>query len=448
VFTLMIIGAVVNGMLVSSVIRTIMSTDPATADFKKKKRAIYAFAEHAKLDQSTLLKLRMWITEQHQYSSGYDVNGMRQMLIDGGGIPRYLLGILPSALFNGQLACNNFIAMCRKASARLEVPPRLPLLMALQLSEHRFVCGEIVYYAFDMGLSLHLVMGGTFAHVARASPNGGVAAVDWMRSPHFPTEGADRTSITDAGPTCKVMTLCPYELISARSYCGDVELFNNRTRHSTLRCETEMGGITLVMSKPDLMLLAQDFPHYAAQWKAEAKRRAWSQEQRFQRLTSRRCYAELAAVCIQRYVRDYQLQQQQLHSQFRKSLDDVIKVVSAGSSDMLDVLTSADELHSWLNGSSDVFDLESGPVTMNTTTAARPELRQNLIDPALSQLRANVSDVGLSQSSYHDGVNGDCEVNGAVQDLCAAVQVQGKQLQAALDGIAKLLDHRRCMEAH
>jgi hypothetical protein len=420
VFFLMMIGAVVNSIIVSGMISILTDIDEASKSLRDKKQLVEAFANHAKLDFDILGQLRSWLHARHKETSCFDSKLMRQLLLDAGGIPRELLSILPGALFKGAVVNNAFVQVCLSANARRAIPPRFPLLLALELSEHRYQHHEVVYHAHDHAFNLFLVTQGTFAYIAQPTAAGGQAEM-LRTSPRTPRPATPisqqssklslmgrvvgRTGVDKHcaahGRTCVIPNtnkLYPFQLFSSRAYCGDIELFSGQTRHSSLRNETTdpedrpSDGVMLVMSKSELENLLNEFPHYQAIWKEQADRRAHLRKCLCKRMNQGRHYKDLAATTIQRRLLFYQ--------QVKRS-----RKVATPSND-----------GEW-----------------NDETGAHASAFGHL-----HQLRAANSCRSMCAPKP-----------GSVQtDLGALhheVQMQGKQLQQALEGINVLLQHqKRC----
>jgi len=432
---LMMIGAVVNSIIVSSMISVLADVDEASLAFRGKKQLIEAFAHHTKLDSGTLGQLKSWLHSRHKETSGFDSESMRKLLVNGGGIPRELLGILPGALFEGAVVQNRFMQVCLSANARGVLPPRFTLLLALELTEHRYKHHEIVYHAHDHAFNLFLVTQGTFAHVARPTQAGGEAEV--LKAP--PTPRTPRT-VSPSPPSCpskktvsildlafgnisvastSVATarfcclpstnrLHPFQLFSSGAYCGDIELFSGKTRHSSWRNETTdqnddpCDGVTLVMSKSKLDDICNEFPQYKAIWEGEAKQRERHRERLLSRLTQGRPYKELAVTSIQKHVRQYL--QQKRRSQSAPSLDGTAHLSFEESNDSL---------------------------------KSTPQKSSMLV--LRNQLRAATASVPI-------GATGAPKPGSETSDLGALreqVQAHGKQLEQALEGINQLLEHRK-----
>jgi len=320
---------------------------------------------------------------------------------------------LPGALYEGALIQNAFVQVCLSANARHVLPPRFALLLALELTEHRYKGNEIVYHAHDHAFNLFLVTQGTFAHVARPTPAGGEAEIlkppTTVRATDLPRpclqSGKTTTSLLrlamgsapvapSTGRTCCLISttrLHPFQLFSSHAYCGDVELFSGKTRHSSLRNETvdqenrPSDGTMLVMSKSELNHICEEFPQYKEIWEAEAERRRRDCERLLKKLTQPRSYKDLAATTIQRFVRQF-FRQKRLRQ--------------------LDAECSLQK---------------------------RPQKGRSMFSH-LNQLRAANADVPVGASRPGSGKD-------EIGALRKEIQAHGRQLEQALEGISLLLGH-------
>jgi len=357
---------------------------------------------------------------------------MRKLLLDAGGIPRELLSVLPSALFEGAVVNNDFMQLCLSADARGVLPPRFTLLLALDLTEHRYEHHEFVYHAHDHAFNLFLVIQGTFAHIARPTKMGGQAEV--LKSPvmarAIQPSGGDSTKYqtsfsgfafagmgTKSSPVSSTHFSClpstnrlhPFQLFSSRAYCGDVELFSGKTRHSSLRNETTdqegkpSEGVALVMTKGKLESLCYEFPHYKEIWMKEANRRERYREHLFSNLTQGRQYKDLAVTSIQKRVRQYMQQKRRRPAA------------------------------ALMDGSSEENNLELQPIRCDNHKKGSMLLK-------LNQLRAANVAVPIGAPKL-DRERSDRE-RSELGVLHQEVQAHGKQLEQALEGINLLLGHR------
>jgi len=224
-----------------------------------------------------------------------------------------------------------FVQVCLMCNPRRLLPPRFALLIALELSEHRYQHNEVVYHAHDHAFNLFMVTEGTFAYIAQPTPAGGQTEV--LRAPVTPKENP----LTPRSPQSAFIQrnvfgfapdfrsdshakLCvipgrnhlfPFQLFSSRSYCGDIELFSGETRQSSLRSESPGEGVMLVMSKIELANLRHEFPHCKRIWYSESMRRAQYRQHLFEGMKEAREYKALAATTLQIQFRHYLKQKRQ-----------------------------------------------------------------------------------------------------------------------------------------
>jgi len=323
----MAVGAVVHSIIISEVINVVTSSDLKNEAMIKRREQIEAFALHTQMTEQAEDSLIAWVecSGRSLVSSRLDPEEMKSMIL-GSTIPRALLGRLPSALYQGRLIRNRFLAVCSNCAT----PPRLPMLLALAAKRCIFTGGEVVYQAQDYPVNLFLVLEGTFAYVARPDrKRGGQTYLPRVRgfephitSPKSVTNIADivksfRVSSVPHEPAAKVAqqdslrddddqeeALYPFMLFGAGSYFGDVELLRSLPRRATARCESET-GVVLSLSKADFKDLSTEFPQFAAEWAkggvARDRQRIWKQSQLVRGLN----YRCLAARAIQQRYRQY-----------------------------------------------------------------------------------------------------------------------------------------------
>lgn len=98
-------------------------------------------------------------------------------------------------------------------------------------------------------------------------------------------------------------SFCPYQLLCAGSYFGDLELLQPGPRKATVRCECT--GLALLLVKHDLHRIAEEFPHCARAWRMRAVQREFFRDQNCKKLTRCVSYRHLAALQIQHAFRRY-----------------------------------------------------------------------------------------------------------------------------------------------
>mmetsp|Transcript_47489 Transcript_47489/g.119668 ORF Transcript_47489/g.119668 Transcript_47489/m.119668 type:complete len:811 (-) Transcript_47489:302-2734(-) len=337
-FTMMV-GAVVHSVIISEVISILTTVDKTEAFVGEQTELVDAFAKHTELDDTSHKLMTAWVScsAKNWASSRYDRELMKQLITDK-CMPRSLLGMLPASLFGGKLIWNSFLFVHGHHIG--DMPPRLPLLLALAAHRRDFEAGEIVYQMRDYAVNVFMVFSGTFADIARPTSHGGededcygvnlttaeMMVID-IGSDNGPSssnsgsavmanagsvvtskKGGLRTSplattTCDMGP--QSTHLFPYKLYSCNSYFGLAEVIESSERRSTVRCESDGGGSVLVLQKPDLHRLMEEFSTFAMAWKTQARRRELHRLRIRTRLTSGMTHRRLAAVRIQHAVRAF-----------------------------------------------------------------------------------------------------------------------------------------------
>eukprot|EP00929_Paragymnodinium_shiwhaense_P031783 TRINITY_DN17735_c0_g1_i1.p1 TRINITY_DN17735_c0_g1~~TRINITY_DN17735_c0_g1_i1.p1 ORF type:complete len:915 (-),score=186.35 TRINITY_DN17735_c0_g1_i1:119-2863(-) len=177
----MLVGAVVHSIIVSEVINVVTSIDQSALAVSEQRELLAAFAENTDLDEGSRSALSNWI-DATRFSSkrDYDREGMRKLLLSG-RMPQTLIRHLPKKLFHGKLVKNRFLYVC--LSQTLHLPPRFPLLVAISVTPRTFIEEELVYQLYDQPFNVFLVMTGTFACIAQATPQGGLNVVPNLKNP-------------------------------------------------------------------------------------------------------------------------------------------------------------------------------------------------------------------------------------------------------------------------
>merc|ERR1719379_1199600 len=96
--------------------------------------------------------------------------------------------------------------------------------------------------------------------------------------------------------------LYPYQLFSAGSYFGEVELLASRARYATMRCESHHGTV-LVLRKESFLELSAEFPKFGAAWLRESQKHERQRQQCLAKLTQGLPYRHLAASTIQKFAK-------------------------------------------------------------------------------------------------------------------------------------------------
>lgn len=312
----MFVGAVVHGIIISQVINLVTAVDRIEEFAQQQETLAEAFANHAELDRKVEMRLKGWV----QYSARgwvdqhFDQEEMKQ-LFTRKNIPIWLLAMLPETVFNGQLMKNRFLH-ASGVLKQLEMPPRLPVLLAIALNRSHFERDDFVYQTNDFPVTLYLVVQGTFAHVAMPSSKGGVESSSelFMRSEEEINSEAEmvrrvggkdinrRTSRRPLLSTTSNSPLYPYKLLCVNSYFGEVEIMMGTARRSTVRCESHTGSL-LVLHKQAFQDIALDFPQFGISWKRRAARQEQLRLRLLRKLKRGVTYRQLAAVRIQQFFR-------------------------------------------------------------------------------------------------------------------------------------------------
>lgn len=107
---------------------------------------------------------------------------------------------------------------------------------------------------------------------------------------------ASTVEVPAAGPL-----LSPFLLFGSGSYFGEFEMFIQKPRVCSVRCE--LTGTLLALSKAEFIRLADEFPDFADIWKARSLRREGHRKASLRKLTEGRSLKHLAAIMVQRFLR-------------------------------------------------------------------------------------------------------------------------------------------------
>jgi len=330
----MVLGAVVHSIIMSEVINIVMSVDQAALDLSNQKELVVGFTSHAELSSDVAKDLQKFFEQTRTRRPTFDRDKMRSLLTCC-TIPRDLLSLLIGALFNGLLENNTFITSCLRYEKRM--PPRFPLLVALAVNQRYCLAKEMVYCAYDHPWNVCLVLKGTFANLAFPTEAGGVAdlppeCIHPMRRSQTGEEklkpqteshrrsfsgtlfdrnhtGSRKSHLAEWEDleTNRHSYLYPYQFFGRGTYFGDIEILSSvaqRARFSSTRCESEDGGILLVLHKTELAKLMQDFPRFSTAWRSRARRREEHRLILVRRLTRGWKHKDFAAWTIQGHVRE------------------------------------------------------------------------------------------------------------------------------------------------
>jgi len=332
----MVFGVIVHSIIISEVINLIRHVDQAEGFVKQQEGLVEAFAQHTDLDEESTQKLKDWVIANARgwMNRQYDIEEMRGLIADK-CMPRSLLGRLPGAMFSGRLVRSGYLKL---AGSKEKLPVRLPLLLALSVYRAQYEAGEHVYEMNDFAFSIFLVTSGTFAHVALPTASGGIDAMPSMppqeertstpgprtyisrniqtrlhqaaRGHGYHSQGAATTPDNSGrlGSKAGYPQLYPYQLFSANSYFGDIELLRGHQRYATVRCESAEGTV-LVLQKNDLQNLEEEFPQYGAAWRSAGVRREMLRRNLLGKFTRGLTHRHLAAVTVQKYLRRWRVEQ-------------------------------------------------------------------------------------------------------------------------------------------
>jgi len=316
---MMLVGAVVHSIIISSVIQVVTSSDQVHDFIHKNSKLVEAFSAHTEIGEGAQHEMLSWVTMSAKYwiRHQYDKQEMRDLIV-GKIMPSHLLARLPSELFGGKLITNTFFS---RRYGHMDLPPRLPLLVALSMQKATFFKGTIIYQVEEYAFSLFLVLSGTFAYVAQPADAGGVSdrqhlvrtsskslgsvkvPVGSRSHPSVPGHAAlEAAKALEGALACEKLQhdWCPYRVFCHGSYFGDIEVFQNCLRLSTARCESTSGTL-LIIHKADLKELLVEFPHFAVKWRVEARRREQAKARLLKDLTGPQSHEDLAGLQIARW---------------------------------------------------------------------------------------------------------------------------------------------------
>jgi CRP-like cAMP-binding protein len=314
----MVIGIVTNGIVISGVQAILSTVNKSEAFVNEKMGLVEAFAVHTGLDPESTRRMGEWVK---RCAGNWERNTYNreevQTLITSRGMPGALLDHLSRNLFNERLCKNRFLLVCKSLGP---VPQRLPLLLAAVVNKVDFLAEEVVYQMEDFPFTAFLVLGGTFAHIGIPAPGGGRDSVavhaprgqeqnyafnpnlamplqgktpKHKSQPRFPTFYDERSVAS-----LRSDRLWPYQMFSAGSYFGEVELLMSRPRFATMRCESGHGTV-LVLRKEAFMELAAEFPKFGVAWRRASLRHERQRQRLLAKLTQGHSHRYLAATRIQ-----------------------------------------------------------------------------------------------------------------------------------------------------
>lgn len=305
---MMIVGAVVQSVVVSRIMNLVTNADQENTELNKKRELVARFAQHVQLEAKMSNELSRWISKTKSALEGYDQDEMRKILMFS--LPESIMEKLHGVAFNGRLVKNRLISVCAKQTQRL--PPRFPLLVALAVQMVKYQTGDMVYHWSDHPWNLFLVFDGTFAYIARPGPNGGICEV-----PAGPrrSDAVMESVVSEqaSGWSHKTLpevqqdlvqggsTISPYLLFGSSNYFGEFEMFVDKTRVTSVRCE--QSGTVLTISKVHFARLLDEFPDFGELWMSRALTREGHRKAALKRLKDCMQYLQLAVCTIQKHFR-------------------------------------------------------------------------------------------------------------------------------------------------
>jgi len=296
----MLVGAVVNSIVMSTVMTELMKVSRAEAEKRRRTQTLREFIQHAELSSATSVQLEDWNMNDQKLGGCLDM--VEAKFLFSYTMPPSLLGKLSMDLFQGNLIKSSLLSLSGRKS--LAVPEKLPLYLATVLIQRAFEMNEVAYRNSDEPLHCFLVVKGTFAVV-------GVPAITGGKNPpglcgHFRTSRIGNVRLMSNLEQINTHQLYPYKLFGPKSYFGEYELLHGlRTRNHCARCESQHGGTALVLKKSHLMDLSREFPNFGQAWKSISVRRNQHQESLLKELSFPWTYKECAAQRIQDFVREH-----------------------------------------------------------------------------------------------------------------------------------------------
>mmetsp|Transcript_115569 Transcript_115569/g.326721 ORF Transcript_115569/g.326721 Transcript_115569/m.326721 type:complete len:671 (-) Transcript_115569:125-2137(-) len=326
---MMLAGALVNGIILSEIVTVFTSLDRESLQSANMRSLVDEFAQHTDLNVQLKQELVIWASSLKKVKR--DVGSEEVTKLINCYLPRSLLKQLSEEVFNGKVYRNNLIqAMMRYG---MPVPIRLPLRIAVSLTQWHYIEREAVYFQGDYSWELFLVSCGTFAYVASLAAMEddyaklvrestaliednftGFNSISRKTPAHAlrrrkadallrqTSEQMDRKPF-EAGGGAK---LFPYQLFSCYSYFGDIEVMSGAESSSRLccaRCESAEGGTVLKLSKDNFSLFESQFPSVTGAWRALARKRHRASLRKLAKFMAGLSYRELAATTIQQYYR-------------------------------------------------------------------------------------------------------------------------------------------------
>lgn len=288
-----LIGAVVHSIIIGEVISAVTRVDERGQFISEQRGLMEKFASHTELGEDCIGELQNWVTSEATkwMTQKYDKEGVRALLT-GRHMYRTLEGMIPPLLFKGHFLSNRFFSAL--PTKRIdELPPRLPMLLALNSHRQYFLKLEQIYRCQDFSNHIFLVASGVFAYIGVPKETGG-EDVNTVSAGMGRWLAAVRATVSEQTQT----NTYPYQLFCRDSYFGEYGVLFNQPREATARCEAR--GSCIVVPKAEMERSMVDFPEFSSLWNSVAASREKMRISMRKRLTFGRSYKHLAALCIQR----------------------------------------------------------------------------------------------------------------------------------------------------
>jgi CRP-like cAMP-binding protein len=256
VLCMMLIGVVINSWIVSNVISIVSRNDHVQVHVNAQKRSLRGFMGATGLSETELeADLAHWV-EYHsrrqlaleeQNFTGADRQRLSALVFE---LPRPLLHALECEVYGGDLRVNKFFAHSNTSV------PGMVVLIAAQLRACRtLAAGEFVYEPGAMPTGLYFITEGLAAHVAVATPAGGICNV----------------TMRIGGRAGDNFEYAPYILFSRHNYFGEWELIFPHPRSGGVRAERTLS--VHLLPRPSFVDIASEVPQLLEHFRRKAARR-------------------------------------------------------------------------------------------------------------------------------------------------------------------------------
>lgn len=302
----MILGCIVNGIVLSSLISWIVSDNEEQRLLAEQKREIRNFGKHMHVADALTEVMTNWATTTKMDHSNYNREQIKHLLTSG-TLPREFMLILPHALFSGRLTRNKFVSEMLLAYP-LESPgnaAQLPVLLAIASTNLFYVKDQLVYSFQDHAWSIYLTLKGTFSYLATCRTRDlGDDGISKSNGSEEHRTSSSKHLLRRVKPSSNPSRVAPYQTFGWGNYFGDIEIFlRSMPRCSSARCETEKGSL-LMLHKKDMFALVEEYPLLIAHWRAAALVREKRRASLYKRRRFLRNAEELAVHIVQRHWRD------------------------------------------------------------------------------------------------------------------------------------------------